>query len=71
VSNSVELDSNLTNNSTTVGPVFVSPADLAVSLTASASPATLNSPFTYTLTVTNNGPATATNVVATQASPRA
>jgi len=39
------------------------PADLAIFKSASPNPATAGSRLTYTITVTNNGPANATNVV--------
>jgi uncharacterized repeat protein (TIGR01451 family) len=44
-------------------------ADLAVSKGASPSPAVVGSDLTYTLTVTNNGPLDATNVVLTDTLP--
>jgi uncharacterized repeat protein (TIGR01451 family) len=40
-------------------------ADLAVTHTASVDPATVGAPFIYTVTVTNNGPSTATSVTLT------
>lgn len=57
-----EYDPNPNNNidgvTTTVNPV----ADLAIQISGSPSPATLGQAISYTLTVTNNGPSTATNV---------
>ena len=74
VSNSVEVgsstaDVNLGNNS--AGPVLtmvIGMADLAVSKTGPASAAP-NSQFSYTITVTNNGPSTAVSVVVTDSLP--
>lgn len=44
-------------------------ADLAVTKTALTVPAVINSPLTYQITVTNNGPSDATDVVATDTLP--
>lgn len=50
--------------------VRVAPAaDLAVSMSASANPATARQDLTYTITVTNQGPGTADNVVLTNQTP--
>jgi uncharacterized repeat protein (TIGR01451 family) len=51
------------NNTASVTSTVVLPADLAVTNTASASSITLGSNISYTLKVTNNGPASATNVM--------
>ena len=52
------LDSNLANNTDSVIATVNAPpsADLAVSKVSSVATASLNNAFTYTLTVTNNGP---------------
>ncbi len=59
-------DPNTNNNSatqqTSVGPTG---ADLAISKTDSADPAPVGGTVTYTITVTNGGPASATNVTVT------
>ena len=61
-------DPDLTNNAvSTINQV--SPADLAVSASASASPVLLGQPVIYTVTVTNNGPANAINVLLRDALP--
>ena len=44
-------------------------ADVAIVKTASPNPVTQGTPLTYTLTVTNNGPASATNVISTDSLP--
>ncbi len=58
-----QTDPNLENNSasvvTTVTQVIPSNADLALLMTATPSPITLGASITYTLTVTNAGPADA------------
>lgn len=46
-----------------------SSVDLAITKSASVSQATTGTPFNYTLTVTNNGPEDATNVIATDVLP--
>ncbi len=55
---------SLTNNtaSATVIVASSSSADMAIVKTATPNPVTEGTPLTYTLTVTNNGPASATNV---------
>ena len=55
---------NLTNNtaSATVVVANANSADMAIVKTATPNPVTEGTPLTYTLAVTNNGPATATNV---------
>ena len=59
------LDPNSTNNSATQpGTIVGPPADLAVAASGPASAAEGDT-FTYTVTVTNNGPNAATDVVLT------
>jgi uncharacterized repeat protein (TIGR01451 family) len=55
---------NLTTNSAsaTVVVANANSADMAIVKTATPNPVTEGTPLTYTLTVTNNGPASATNV---------
>ncbi len=55
-------DLNTADNSTTL-TVLVNPANLAVSQTASAQSVAPGTQVTYTITVKNNGPSQATNVV--------
>jgi uncharacterized repeat protein (TIGR01451 family) len=57
-----QYDSDRDNNSDTQ-TTTVTAADLSIVKTASPSPATVGSPLTYTLSVTNNGPSDATGVV--------
>ncbi len=62
VSDSVEL--NVGTGATTVTtPVLVSPSDISVTVTANPGTASTGAPLTYTVTVTNNGPAAAPSVV--------
>ena len=64
---SADSDLNQANNSATVLTTITAPtADVAVSLSASPNPAGVSNNFTYTITVTNNGPGTAFNVVVTE-----
>ena len=60
----VATDPNLTNNSATATVTVGTgtTADVAITKTASPSPVAQGNLLTYTLTVTNNGPASATNV---------
>jgi uncharacterized repeat protein (TIGR01451 family) len=65
---------NLTTNTATASVVVANAnsADMAIVKTASPSPSVAEGdPLTYTLVVTNNGPATATNVIATDPLPSA
>ncbi len=62
VSDSAEINVG-TAPATVTTPVPVSPSDLAVTVVANPSTATINGPLTYTVTVTNNGPADAPGVV--------
>jgi uncharacterized repeat protein (TIGR01451 family) len=58
---SPETDTNLANNSVTVNTT-ASPVDLAVTIGTSTAQNVLGAPTTFTVTLRNNGPATATNV---------
>jgi uncharacterized repeat protein (TIGR01451 family) len=62
---------NLTTNtaSATVIVASANSADLAIVKTATPNPVTQGTPLTYTLAVTNNGPASATNVTVTDTLP--
>ncbi len=60
-----EPDLNSKNNSASMTITAVLPADLAVSGTASEITAKIGDQVTFNITVTNHGPATATNVVLT------
>ena len=55
-------DSSPGNNSGSDDTVVASSADLAVTKTDSADPVAVGQQFTYTITVTNNGPSAATSV---------
>lgn len=67
---SKEDDFNLANNTATVGTVVQSPtADIAVGLAANPSPILVGGIFNYTVSVSNNGPSTATGVVVTNTLP--
>ena len=66
-----QLDPVSANNTSSQGVPLLAvgaTADLAIALSAPPT-ATLGTAFTYTVSVTNNGPATATNVVATDTLP--
>ncbi len=66
----LEQDLNPFNNTVTVATVVKLPsADLAVTLGANPTPVFLNGLLTYTATVVNNGPSTATNVVVSNTLP--
>jgi len=60
-----EPDLNSKNNSASMTITAVLPADLAVSGAASETTAKIGDQVTFNITVTNHGPATATNVVLT------
>lgn len=64
-------DPNLSNNTATVITYVASPtqADAAIIMTAAPQPVLPGTPLTYTLQVTNNGPAEATNLVMTDPLP--
>lgn len=62
---SVATDPNTANNFVTVTTTVAAPqADLAITMSDSPDPILLGGTITYTITVTNNGPDTATNVTA-------
>lgn len=63
ISDTVEINTNTTATTVTT-TVLASPSDLSVSITTSAATATLGSPLTYFVTVTNKGPADAPGTVA-------
>lgn len=56
------IETITTNNTGTVTTTLTPEIDLAITKTDSVDPATAGSPLTYTITVTNSGPSTATNV---------
>lgn len=64
-------DTNLANNTATVNILVAAPASADISVTNSASPGTVapSANITYTQSLTNNGPSTATTVVFTEAIP--
>lgn len=72
--NATEFDPNTTNNtdSSGNGGTASAPAvDLAINKTASVTTLVVGQAFDYTLTITNNGPGTATGVVVTDTLPTA
>jgi uncharacterized repeat protein (TIGR01451 family) len=64
-------DTNLANNTATVNTLVASPASADISVTNSAAPTTVapGANITYTQSLTNNGPSTATTVSFTEAVP--
>ena len=62
-------DPNATNNTTTQSVTANPSADVAVTITAPSSSVTAGQDVTYTINVTNNGPAAATNVMLTNTFP--
>jgi uncharacterized repeat protein (TIGR01451 family) len=62
-------DPNPANDSATTSDALMPSADLALTKTDDVDPAALGGLLTYTLTVTNNGPSTATGVVLTDPLP--
>jgi uncharacterized repeat protein (TIGR01451 family) len=64
-----EIDANAANNSTTVITAVGLLADLGITTLPLADPVALGSPLTYTVTVTNLGPLSATSVVVTNGLP--
>ncbi|MDB6125895.1 MAG: hypothetical protein JWQ71_4888 [Pedosphaera sp.] len=66
----LETDPNTGNNSATVVATVIAPsADLAIGLVDSPNPVTLGNNVTYSVTITNLGSATATNVIVTNILP--
>jgi uncharacterized repeat protein (TIGR01451 family) len=66
---SESADSDPSNNQDQGSLVFIAAADLEIEKTANPDPVVAGTNLTYTITVTNNGPATATNVVASDLLP--
>ncbi len=64
-----QTDTNTGNNSATSSTTVTRQIDLAITKTDSIDPATPGGQLTYTITVTNNGPSTATNVSVTDVLP--
>ncbi|WP_223585902.1 DUF11 domain-containing protein [Microbacterium sp. OVT16B] len=64
-------DPDPSNNTDTATVVGTPSADLSVVKTASANPANLNAPITYTIVVTNNGPSPASAVAISDPLPAA
>lgn len=58
-------DPNQTNNSSSVSSTVTAVADLAVTKTATPNPVAAGAPLTYVVTVSNNGPSTASAVTMT------
>src|SRR5207245_1838000 len=57
------------NTATTTSRVIPPTSDLAVGLTGSPNPVFLGGTLTYTVSVTNNGPSTATGVIVSNSLP--
>lgn len=66
---SATADPDASNNTATGRVSFVASADLAVTKTDSPDPVVAGTNLTYTMTVTNNGPSAAANVVLTDVLP--
>jgi uncharacterized repeat protein (TIGR01451 family)/CSLREA domain-containing protein len=66
---STTSDSNAANNSQTVTTTVNPVADVAITKTGTPNPVAVNSNITYTITVRNNGPSTATGVSVTDSVP--
>ena len=69
ITHSDQFDPATANNSASATETPGLAADLAVSMTASTTAAAPGATFTWTVTVTNNGPSTATNVAVQDALP--
>ncbi len=69
--NTTNMVTGITSNSAsaTVVVANANSADMAIVKTGTPNPVTEGTPLTYTLTVTNNGPASATNVTVTDTLP--
>jgi uncharacterized repeat protein (TIGR01451 family) len=69
--NTTNMVTGITSNSasTTVVVANANSADMAIVKTGTPNPVTEGTPLTYTLTVTNSGPASATNVTVTDTLP--
>jgi uncharacterized repeat protein (TIGR01451 family) len=65
----ITSDPNAANNSATASATVNPAADVGVAIAASAASVTAGQNLTYTITVTNNGPDTATNVMLTNTLP--
>jgi uncharacterized repeat protein (TIGR01451 family) len=63
------LDSDASNNSSTQTTTVIQSADLKISKTATPASPAVGGAFNYTVTVTNDGPSTATNVQVTDRLP--
>lgn len=66
---STTVDPVVTNNTATAAVPVLAVTDLVITKTASPSPVTAGTPLSYTVTVTNNGPSTATAVDVTDLLP--
>lgn len=66
-----QTDTNSTNNSATTTTTANGNIDLSITKADSADPVIAGNTLTYLLTVTNNGPSTATNVIITDTLPAA
>lgn len=64
-----ETDSDSSDNTSTTSTVATPQVDLAITQTDSPDPVIAGNQLTYTITVTNNGPSTATNVTVTDVLP--
>src|SRR6185436_7818717 len=65
----VVADFNLADNTATAITTVSAAADLAISAVASPNPVAVNGNLTYTITITNQGPNTASAVAVTQLLP--
>jgi uncharacterized repeat protein (TIGR01451 family)/uncharacterized delta-60 repeat protein len=62
-------DLNLTNNTVSSAVTVTPDANLAIGMTAAPDPVVVNSNLTYSISITNLGPSTSTNVVVTDVLP--